>query len=107
MDSGYIWYNSATGHGGGLAALNSSSVVIGSSNTTCAGPCLHLENNTATLYGGGLYLNTGTSSINFARVMNNSGSLGGGVYVQGAVFSANGTLNARNDSTSVPAMACG
>ena len=101
MYAGGIRYNSATNFGGGLAAFNSSTVTVGISNSYCTTtPCLRLESNTSSVYGGGLYLNSGSASINYARVMNNAGTLGGGVYVLGASFNAHGTLFARNDATS-------
>ncbi len=101
MYAGGIRYNSATNFGGGLAAFNSSTVTVGISNSYCTTtPCLRLENNTSSVYGGGLYLNSGSASINYARVMNNAGTLGGGVYVLGASFNAHGTLFARNNATS-------
>ncbi len=88
MYSGSIWYNNASGYGGGLAGYNGSSINLGVSSSYCTtSPCLRLENNTATSYGGGLYLSTGSASINYARVMNNVATLGGGAYIAAATLS--------------------
>ncbi len=96
-----IYYNTAGYYGGGIYAINGSSVVMNLGSYTCLGTrCSVLSNNTTTVYyGGGVFANGSSVYLYNTFIESNSASYGGGVYVYSGSLYVNNNLFARNHAT--------
>ena len=90
---GSISHNTASERGGGIAALGASDLTIARAV---------LRENTAVMYGGGIYAQDSTLNVHHTRMHRNVGTRGGALFQEGtsAVADLSNTLIYSNTSTS-------
>jgi len=100
-DVATIHYNVANDYGGGVYAINGSTVDMDLDAYTCLSVrCSRLYANSATSYGGGIYALNSTVDLRNTFIEGNTGSLGGGLYTSGSTVYAYNDLIAENNATS-------
>ncbi len=101
-DRASIRYNTAANYGGGVYAINNSTVDMDIDTYTCLSVrCSRLYANTASgAYGGGIYSSGSTVDLRNTFIEANTATLGGGIYTSGSATYLYNDVFAGNNATS-------